>query len=209
MKTKLLAGFIFMFLFSLSIQAQEGIRFGVLGGVNFQNINGKDNDGNKFENDLKPGFHAGVNAILGIAPEFYLQPGILFSTKGCKFEDSDLKLNVSYLEIPLNFLYRGELGNGYVLVGFGPYLGFGLSGKLKTGEGHSVDVEFSNEYSTGSIVTMKRFDAGANVFAGYELSSGIFFQLNTQLGLLKINPEATGKLTWKNTGFGLSAGYRF
>ncbi len=198
-----------MFLFSLSIQAQEGIRFGVLGGVNFQNINGKDNDGNKFENDLKPGFHAGVNAILGIAPEFYLQPGILFSTKGCKFEDSDLKLNVSYLEIPLNFLYRGELGNGYVLVGFGPYLGFGLSGKLKTGEGHSVDVEFSNEYSTGSIVTMKRFDAGANVFAGYELSSGIFFQLNTQLGLLKINPEATGKLTWKNTGFGLSAGYRF
>lgn len=209
MKTKLLAGFIFMFLFSLSIQAQEGIRFGVLGGVNFQNINGKDNDGDKFENDLKPGFHAGVNAILGIAPEFYLQPGILFSTKGCKFEDSDLKLNVSYLEIPLNFLYRGELGNGYVLVGFGPYLGFGLSGKMKTGEGHSVDVEFSNEYSTGSIVTMKRFDAGANVFAGYELSSGIFFQLNTQLGLLKINPEATGKLTWKNTGFGLSAGYRF
>ncbi len=209
MKTKLFAGFIFMVLFSLSIQAQEGTRFGVLGGVNFQNINGKDNDGDKFENDLKPGFHAGVNAILGIAPEFYLQPGILFSTKGCKLEDSDLKLNVSYLEIPLNFLYRGELGNGYVLVGFGPYLGFGLSGKLKTGEGHSVDVEFSNEYSTGSIVTMKRFDAGANVFAGYELSSGIFFQLNTQLGLLKINPEATGKLTWKNTGFGLSAGYRF
>ncbi|HNY51890.1 MAG TPA: porin family protein [Bacteroidales bacterium] len=209
MKTKLFAGFIFMVLFSLSIQAQEGTRFGVLGGVNFQNINGKDNDGDKFENDLKPGFHAGVNAILGIAPEFYLQPGILFSTKGCKLEDSDLKLNVSYLEIPLNFLYRGELGNGYVLVGFGPYLGFGLSGKLKTDDGHSIDVEFSNEYVTGSIVTMKRFDAGANVFAGYELSSGIFFQLNTQLGLLKINPEATGKLTWKNTGFGLSAGYRF
>lgn len=209
MKTKLFAGFIFMVLFSLSIQAQEGTRFGVLGGVNFQNINGKDNDGDKFENDLKPGFHAGVNAILGIAPEFYLQPGILFSTKGCILEDSDLKLNVSYLEIPLNFLYRGELGNGYVLVGFGPYLGFGLSGKLKTDDGHSIDVEFSNEYVTGSIVTMKRFDAGANVFAGYELSSGIFFQLNTQLGLLKINPEATGKLTWKNTGFGLSAGYRF
>lgn len=209
MKTKLFAGFIFMVLFSLSIQAQEGTRFGVLGGVNFQNINGKDNDGDKFENDLKPGFHAGVNAILGIAPEFYLQSGVLFSTKGCKLEDSDLKLNVSYLEIPLNFLYRGELGNGYVLVGFGPYLGFGLSGKLKTDDGHSIDVEFSNEYVTGSIVTMKRFDAGANVFAGYELSSGIFFQLNTQLGLLKINPEATGKLTWKNTGFGLSAGYRF
>ena len=209
MKTKLFTGLIFMFLLSLSIQAQEGVRFGVLGGVNFQNINGKDNDGNKLENDLKPGFHAGVNAILGIAPEFYLQPGILFSTKGCKFNETDVKLNVSYLEIPLNFLYRGELGNGYVLVGFGPYLGFGLTGKVKDDDGNSIDVEFSNDPGTSGTVNMRRFDAGANVFAGYELSSGIFFQLNTQLGLIGINPETSGSETWKNTGFGLSAGYRF
>jgi hypothetical protein len=209
MKTKLFTGFILMFLLSLSVQAQEGVRFGVLGGVNFQNINGKDSDGDKLENDLKFGFHAGVNAMLGIAPEFYLQPGILFSTKGCKFNETDVKLNVSYLEIPLNFLYRGELGNGAVLIGFGPYLGFGLTGKLKDDDGNSIDVEFSNDQGTSETVTMKRFDAGANVFAGYELSTGIFFQLNTQLGLLGINPETSGSETWKNTGFGLSAGYRF
>lgn len=209
MKTKLFTGFIFMFLFALSIQAQEGVRFGVLGGVNFQNINGKNNDGDKLGNDLKPGFHAGVNAILGIAPEFYLQPGILFSTKGCKLEETDIKLNVSYLEIPLNFLYRGELGDGFVLIGFGPYLGFGLAGKLKDSDGNSADIVFSNEPGTDGTINMRRFDAGANVFAGYELSSGIFFQLNTQLGLLGINPETSGSGTWKNTGFGLSAGYRF
>ncbi len=209
MKTKLFTGFIFMFLFTLSIQAQEGVRFGVLGGVNFQNINGKNNDGDKLGNDLKPGFHAGVNAILGIAPEFYLQPGILFSTKGCKLEETDIKLNVSYLEIPLNFLYRGELGDGFVLIGFGPYLGFGLAGKLKDSDGNSADIVFSNEPGTDGTINMRRFDAGANVFAGYELSSGIFFQLNTQLGLLGINPETSGSGTWKNTGFGLSAGYRF
>lgn len=209
MKTKLFTGLIVVFILSMTVQAQEGVRFGVLGGVNFQNINGKDADGDKIENDLKPGFHAGVNAILGVAPEFYLQPGILFSTKGCKFEDSDVKLNVSYLEIPLNFLYRGELGSGFVLVGFGPYLGFGLSGKVKDDDGNSIDVKFSNDAGSNGTITMKRFDAGANVFAGYELSSGIFFQLNTQLGLLGINPETSGSETWKNTGFGLSAGYRF
>lgn len=209
MKTKLFTGFIFIFLLSLSVQAQDGIRFGVLGGVNFQNINGKDDDGDKIENDLKPGFHAGVNAILGIAPDFYLQPGILFSTKGCKLGETDLKINVSYLEIPLNFLYRGEFGEGFVLVGFGPYLGVGLSGKLKDNDGNSEDIEFSSDQGTGESLTMKRFDAGASVFAGYELASGIFFQLNTQLGLIGINPESSGSATWKNTGFGLSAGYRF
>ncbi len=211
MKTKLFTGFIFIFLLSLSVQAQDGIRFGVLGGVNFQNINGKDTDGDKLENDLKTGFHAGVNAILGIAPEFYLQPGILFSTKGCKFDETDVKLNVSYLEIPLNFLYRGEFGNGFVLIGFGPYLGFGLSGKLKDSDGNSIDVTFSNDFQANGTWYMRRFDAGANVFAGYELASGIFFQLNTQLGLIGINPETSdsGSETLKNTGFGLSAGYRF
>lgn len=211
MKTRLFTGLLFMFLFSLSIQAQEGVRFGVLGGVNFQNINGKDSDGDKLQNNLKHGFHAGVNAIIGVAPEFYFQPGILFSGKGCKLNETDVKLNVSYLEIPLNFLYRGELGNGFVLVGFGPYLGFGLTGKLKDSDGNSIDVTFSNDFQTDGTWYMRRFDAGANVFAGYELASGIFFQLNTQLGLIGINPETSdsGSETLKNTGFGLSAGYRF
>ena len=57
------------------------------------------------------------------------------------------------------------------------------------------------------------FDAGANIFFGYELSMGVFLQLNAQLGLLKINPEyswaANSKASYKNTGYGLSIGYRF
>ncbi len=42
---------------------------------------------------------------------------------------------------------------------------------------------------------------------------GVFLQLNAQLGLFKINPEHswdTGdKTSYKNTGYGLSIGYRF
>jgi len=42
---------------------------------------------------------------------------------------------------------------------------------------------------------------------------GLFWQLNSQLGLLKINPEYEGEsgseASLRNTGFGLSAGYRF
>ena len=59
----------------------------------------------------------------------------------------------------------------------------------------------------------KGLDAGGNVFAGYETAGGLFFQLNTQFGMLKINPEnkwiSDDKSSVKNIGFGLSAGYRF
>ncbi|HZK92717.1 MAG TPA: hypothetical protein VFC67_00815, partial [Prolixibacteraceae bacterium] len=59
----------------------------------------------------------------------------------------------------------------------------------------------------------KALDAGANAFVGYEMVNGIFCQLNMQLGLLKINSEYSDypddKTSVKNTGFGLSTGYRF
>jgi len=65
--------------------AQDGTTFGLRAGVNFQNVNGKDFEGDKIEdNKLKTGFHIGVNAEIPVAPEFYIQPGVLFSTKGAK-----------------------------------------------------------------------------------------------------------------------------
>jgi hypothetical protein len=202
MKTKLFSTIIFLLFLSVTIQAQDGFMFGVLGGVNFQNINGKDEDGSKIEYDLKTGFHAGINTIIDIAPEFYFQPGLLFSTKGCKLNNAS-KLNISYLEVPLNLLYRGQLGKGNMLLGFGPFLGFGIDAKIKDNSGSSIDVDFEDD--------LNRVDAGANIFVGYELASRIFFQLNTQLGLLKVNndDQQESEMAWKNTGFGLSAGYRF
>jgi len=51
------------------------------------------------------------------------------------------------------------------------------------------------------------------MLVGYEFANKVSFQLNTQLGLTKINPEYEGeandKTSAKNTGFGFSLGYRF
>jgi hypothetical protein len=216
MKTKLFAPVVFLLLVSLTIQAQDNkIRFSMLGGLNFQNINGKDASGDKLENNLKLGFHIGANAMIGIAPEFYFQTGLLLTTKGTKYDvtGSTVKLNVSYIEVPLNLLYRSQLGDGNVLLGFGPYLAFGVGGKLKPESGSSVDVKFKNEVTSGDLdyLYLRRFDSGANIFFGYELPSGLFGQINAQLGMLKINPKYTGssKAIEKNTGFGISVGYRF
>jgi hypothetical protein len=190
--------------------AQE-MRFGVLGGVNLQNINGKDSDGDKLENTLIPGFHAGVNILIPVADEIYFQPGLLFSTKGAEiFYNQFDKIRMNYIEVPLNLVYRGQLGNNFILLGLGPYLGYALNGNLITGD-NKTKLNFDNEVGVFTASVMRRFDAGANIFAGYELGSGLFFTLNSQLGLLKINPDVAGDddLSWKNTGFGLSVGYRF
>jgi len=226
MKTRLLS-FTLIFLLGTTLTFAQGTgnsitSFGILGGVNLQNLNGKDMSGNKLENDLLTGFHAGVNAQIPVAPEFYFQPGLMFSTKGAKNTEGELSgtIKLSYIELPLNFVYKALVGNGYFMLGFGPYVAYGIGGKA-TYEGGAAsvetDIEFKKEVDSGDPLTtvyMKPFDAGANLFFGYELPAGLFLQLNTQLGLLDIKPEdnrITGEnnSTLKNTGYGLSLGYRF
>ena len=181
--------------------------FGIRAGVNFQNLNGKDSDGDKLDNKLKTGFNAGVNAEIPVGIDFYLQPGLLFSTKGAKYDVPGCRSDqtISYLELPVNFLYKPELGEGRLLLGFGPYAAFAVGGKIKGG-GTDIDMEFGNE-----IGETKPFDAGANLLAGYEFSNNLSFQLNAGLGLINMYNRPTGdsETSLKNTGFGVSLGYRF
>ncbi|MFO7978696.1 MAG: outer membrane beta-barrel protein [Bacteroidales bacterium] len=217
MKTKVLYIALALMLTS-SLASAQG--FSVLGGVNFQNINGNYSNGDKMDNDLIVGFHAGVNMQIPLVPEFYFQPGLMFSTKGAKATEGVItsKYSLSYLELPLNLVYKGALGNGHILLGFGPYIAYAISGKAKHEGGDlsfTSDIEFTNTVDAGDPLEttyFKALDAGGNIFAGYEMASGLFFQMNTQLGMLNINPEdnrfSTEGATAKNTGYGFSVGYR-
>jgi len=213
---------IFMLSVSFSnAQEKSKISIGVLGGLNYQNLNGKDLGGDKLENDMLMGFHGGINIQIPIAPEFYFQPGIIYSSKGAKNTSGSItsttKLN--YIEVPVNMLYKAPLGKGFFMLGFGPYVGYGISGNVKTVSGSVTlnrDVKFKSIVETGdNILTpyYKAFDAGANIFVGYEMASGLSLQLDTEFGMLNINPEykilSADKSSTKNTGFGLSIGYRF
>jgi len=202
--------------------------FGIRAGVGLQNINGKESDGDKLELKMIPAFHAGINYEIGIAEEFYLQPGLLFATKGAKDEIEEVtsKFNLSYLELDINLVYKPALGNGHLMIGFGPYVAYGIMGKLKS-EGEvmgvdysaEMDIKFKNKVTADDyeddLLFLKGLDAGANLFVGYELGFGLSFQLNTQLGLLDMTPAYEGdedtddESKMSNTGFGLSVGYRF
>jgi hypothetical protein len=214
MKSKVLLLALATTAFSLASKAQN-VTYGVRAGINFQNLNGEDAAGHDYSYDMRTGFNIGVNAEVPVAPDFYVQPGLLFSTKGAKWNvtnNSDLKIKLSYVEIPINVLYKPALGPGKLLLGFGPYIGIGVGGKIK-GTGSDVDVQFKNDASSTEVYrTYKRMDFGGNLLAGYELSSKISFQLNAQLGMTNLMPKIDGKKTdakLKNTGFGFSVGYRF
>lgn len=199
--------------------------FGLRGGVNFQNINGKDENGDKLENDILTGFNVGINAEIPVGTDFYFQPGLLYTIKGAKSKDVILgetingEIKISYLELPLNLVYKPLLGKGHLLLGFGPYVALGINGKATYkggGISQSSDIKFQNTVNPSdpdNVFYLRPIDAGANFLVGYEFSSKLSFQLNTQLGLTKINPEYEGasndKTSAKNTGFGLSLGFRF
>jgi hypothetical protein len=198
--------------------------FGIRAGVNFANITGRYANDSKMKNDLITGFNVGVNAELPIAPTFFIQPGVLFTTRGAKMEKTSSRTydeitHLSYVEIPVNFVYKPLLGTGRLIAGFGPYVDFGVGGKIKyegTGAPGDVDVKFQNEVSSSDNNDFKyyrSFGAGANVLFGYEFANKLSFQLNAQLGLTDINPKYEGvsdtDAKANHTGFGISAGYRF
>lgn len=200
---------IFLGLFMPSIILGQGL--GLRAGINFQNINGKDINDDKLEYNLTTGFHAGVNYEIPVGTDIYFQPGIVFSTKGSKIEEENFKtkISTSNIEIPLNLIFKPLLGTGHMLLGFGPYVAYAIGGK---GTDQDFDIEFAGEVGDRpGTIYLKPFDAGANFIIGYELQNMLSLQLNAQLGLLNISSSDADieEATWKNTGFGLSLGYRF
>lgn len=219
MKTRMLATAIAA-LFSTALFAQKmtydagKTTFGVRAGVNLANITGEDASGNDIDYSLRTGFHVGVNAEIPVGTGFYLQPGVLYSQKGAEYKNEAGGVLLNYIEVPVNFVYKPVLGTGRLLLGFGPYVGVGINGKQKLSDGSKSDVEFTTDYDPSDIsrAQLRRIDAGGNLLAGYEFSNNISLQLNAQLGLMRLAPDVNGEdnpVNTKNTGFGISVGYRF
>jgi hypothetical protein len=186
--------------------------FGITGGVNWNTINGKTASGGELDNKVKTGFNGGINMEFPVGNGFYLQPGIEYRQKGTEWDNGN-KLNLSYIDIPVNFIYKPTLGLGTMLLGFGPYVGFGINGKIKSSNGSERKVTFDNDYSVSEAqdLQFKKLDAGANFMAGYEFKSKLSAALKAQLGLININPDTdvpNDETRYRNTGFGLSLGYR-
>jgi hypothetical protein len=167
-------------------------RFGIIAGLNLANITGSDAGD---DNAMKMGVHGGVIVDLGISDNFIIEPGVLFSMKGSQSsEDSEFKINLNYIEIPILAKYKLESGLNFFL---GPYIGILMSATAEPG---GVDIKEAFETT----------DIGLKLGLGYELESGLGFAAHYSMGFTSISKEILGETpSVNNTVIGISIMYMF
>jgi hypothetical protein len=198
------------------------ITFGITAGAGMQNITGTDIAGNKVNNKVVPKFNIGAIVEFPVADDFFFQTGLRYASKGTKSTWNNgsgqavtQNFNLSYLELPLHFLYKPLVGTGHVLLGFGPYIAYGVGGKVKTTGSGDMMIKYKNTVGAmdTTAIYFKPLELGADIFFGYEFVNHFSIQLDAQLGLTKINPVysyiTSDKAAIKNSGFGISLAYRF
>lgn len=215
--------------------AQDKLAFGVRAGVNINSLSYSGQE-NTMLDDIKSraGFHVGVVMDWNVAGDFYIQPGVYFTTRGAKSEwsgsDEDYsasittKLNMSYLQIPVLASYRFPVSDAVKIdLNVGPYIAIGLGGKVKVDasetymgetdrDSYKYDIfgKSSDDKERGDF---KRFDAGLRFGAGVNIHQ-FYVGVSYDLGLT--NLAYTGNdYRWakndkfRNGSFMVSVGYNF
>lgn len=195
--------------------ASAQVSYGLKAGVNLSKLKYSASGGGvnaSITSDNSTTFYVTGYVDAPFAPNFSFQPGLSLQGKGGAFKsddesmfDEDLKMNLMYLEIPLNVVYYIPTGvSGSVFLGAGPYAGFAVSGKQKYGS-LSEDIDFGSDEDQ-----MKRFDAGANFLAGYRLTNGLLFNVGYGLGLVNTRNAPDGvDGSQKNRVLSFGIGFQF
>lgn len=162
------------------IYSQDLLYKGFKVGINLANISGEDVG----DTETNTGPVLGAYVVLGITDRFSFQPEVLYSEKGWELFDGVVKVNISYLDIPL-LARLTLLSNSKTSLDF--YLGPTFSIKLKgTMETSGVETDF----------VVKKTDFGVTFGADFRYDQVIFEARFTQ-GLSSIDASAAD-LDFKN-----------
>ncbi len=210
---------------SVMAQSNDGVKFGLRGGVNLATIA---YSGSNIPNEMKDAtkfttsYYFGGFADIPVSEIFSLQPGLTLSGKGGKVEYSQTglggsgsvmsKTSLMYIEVPINAVFNFS---GFY-IGAGPYVGYGIAGKA------NIETKFNGvivpaltqperdvKFGSGSDDDFKPFDFGANILAGYRLESGLSFGANYGLGLANIDAEGNNDYKASNRVFSVLVGFSF
>src|SRR5574344_371702 len=157
--------------------------FSIKAGAGFANFAGSDVSGNKAKFNWK----LGVGYEIPIADNFFVEPSLMFNSKGDKY--SGKVINLSYLELPIMLGYRVAAGdNMNVVFNAGPYLAYGLGGTNDPFKGDN---------------SMRKFDFGLGCGVKYEISQFVV-GLDFSYGLNKLYKDSKSY----NITYGLTLGYK-
>ena len=176
--------------FSITSHAQF-FKLGLKAGVNYANQNGTAITVNStnYKTEAISNYHIGLLAEVKLGERFSLQPEVLYSTQGAKYDAvgvaNDFTNDIGYISIPV--MAKINLNNTFSL-DFGPQASFLMSKKK--------DV---------SINDQKNLDFGVGGGLTIHITKGLFLQGRYIAGLTDISPEAKVK----NSVLQVSAGLMF
>ena len=209
------------------------VKWDIKAGLTYSNINAHDGDGNKASTQSVPGVYLGLAVGIPLATQVAVQPMFVYTTRGFKQPGSshvgwgeDFTARVSYIELPVDFLYRPKVGPGNLLLAAGPYVAYGTGGSWKTKGPVTVgdirfegkgDIDFQNDAFTGgkgmnSYTYAKPWDYGVHLSIGYALFGQYAISAQLQRGIADLQPQFGDykpKSTLRNHSFGATLSHMF
>jgi len=189
--------------------ANAQARIGLIGGVNLNNQ--LDHyQGETTSNQLKTGWHIGMLNEFCIAPNWTIQPGVMYILKGGEQQRSATymandgmhdvkikdKMSLHYIEVPVTLNYRIKAGSGHVMIGAGGYVSGLVSAytnyKYKESlNGNELDIPNSSGTKHLKVGDhreddLRRWDFGVTGLIGYEFHNGFFLRGAVDAGLQDI-----------------------
>ncbi len=167
------------------------------------------------------GFHAGGIMDIAFGKHFALQPAILYSVKGTRFQsmldvENKEKLTLHYIEVPLNAVFKiGKVDNTQFLLGVGPYFSYLLNAKdnfqsSNPADGSTLDViGYVPETPNYPVNRLHNFDYGIGGFIGAQVPEGFFIKAGGELGLTDVQQPTNAASGYRNYNLSVSAGYFF
>lgn len=181
---------ILFILFPITASAQQP-EFGIKGGLNLSTLTVEDAN----DNNIIPGFHAGVFSKFMLTEKVALKPEVHFSTKGVTstydqeflgfdIADGETTLNLGYIDIPVYIAYYlSEDFNFHI----GPYAGILMNANLDT-DAEILEFIQVNDAEEIDNSHFNRLDYGVSLGLGFEVEP-VLFGFNYNLGLSQVAKE--------------------
>jgi|GEM_PF-5820245 len=149
----------------------------------------------------------GVGAEIKLADMFALRPSLMFNSKACLntddlFDNGNTTITLNTITLPVTAVLRKEFRNSSnFFVGFGPTIGYTISGKVKDDSG-------SESLKFGSDKDLKPFELGINGKLGFQFKNNLYLQFYGNAGL---NNRSTtnGGVFKAHDVWGFGIGYLF
>jgi hypothetical protein len=194
----------------------QKVSFQVRAGANISNVRANHDD-ISIEGDDKVGFNIGVIADISLGKDFYLHPGVLFTTKGVKVDDIEMEtsifeaeMNAMYIQIPIQVGYKMQFQNwdNRFGISLGPYFAYGVAGKTdfiarRGGTNTTVNTFDSN-------FMWNKFDMGIGIELYFELKK-VVFTGGVETGFTRAwkKEYLTDNINPRNDNVYLCIGYKF